>query len=293
MGEDEVLRRLISEAEAEQERGQRGMTRFIQRWRKELQAMSGSDWSIVDGPGSSSTPKTPPEVPHLPAVPPMPVRQVLEGRNLNVEGEAPAGPQAAAPEISTPSRSDPPPPLRIAPPGLYRDVKAGRHAGAGGEGEPMEQIAKALQNQTAELASLVRNQVEGAGTQPQGTIKGLGRQSEELVFLLRACGQYEVKIGEGEHGQALANSLLAAQVGASTKLRQAGFKQKMTPRLAIGLAGPYWGVQERFALSAADFVSFTDAELDQFASEAARTAKQGADQRPPQPTGSRRGSCGI
>ena len=144
----------------------------------------------------------------------------------------------------------------------------------------MEQIAKALQSQTAELASLVRHQAEGGGSQPPGTLKGLGKQSEELVFLMRACGQYDVKVGEGEHGQALANGLIAAQVGAATRLRSAGFRQKMTQRLAIGLAGPFWGVHERHALSASDFIGYTDAELDQFASEA-RGAKGTNDQRPP------------
>ena len=48
----------------------------------------------------------------------------------------------------------------------------------------------------------------GSGSQPAGTFKGLGRQSEELVFLMRACGQYDVKIGENEYGQVLANGLM-------------------------------------------------------------------------------------
>ena len=102
------------------------------------------------------------------------------------------------------------------------------------------------------------------------------------MFLLRACGQYQVRVGEGEHGQALANSLVAAQVGASTKLRAAGFRQRMTQRLAVGLAGPYWGVNDKFSLSAADFIAYTDAELDQFASEA-RMQRQTGEQRPPPP----------
>ena len=86
--------------------------------------------------------------------------------------------------------------------------------------------------------------------------------SEELVFLLRACGQYTVEVGAGEHGAGLATAFLSAQAGASTKLRAAGFRQKVTPRLAVGLAGPYWGTQEKFSLSAADFLPCTDAELD-------------------------------
>ena len=46
-----------------------------------------------------------------------------------------------------------------------------------------------------------------------------------------------------------------------------GSVRKITPRLAIGLAGPFWGTQEAFALSAADFVACSDAELDNFAME--------------------------
>lgn len=59
------------------------------------------------------------------------------------------------------------------------------------------------------------------------------------------ASQYDVKVGENEHGQALANGLLAAQVGAATKLRNAGFRQRMTHRLAVGLAGPFCGAHER------------------------------------------------
>jgi hypothetical protein len=57
----------------------------------------------------------------------------------------------------------------------------------------------------------------------------------------------------------------------------------VTPRLAVGLAGPYWGTQEKFSLSAADFLPCTDAELDQYAIDA-RTGKQASDQRPAVPT---------
>ena len=57
----------------------------------------------------------------------------------------------------------------------------------------------------------------------------------------------------------------------------------MTTRLAIGIAGPFWGTQEAFALSAADFVACSDAELDNFAMES-RTGKVIKEQRPAMPT---------
>ena len=61
-----------------------------------------------------------------------------------------------------------------------------------------------------------------------------------------------------------------------------GFKQKVTSRLAIGLAGPYWGTQDKHSLTAADFLAHTDAELDAFAQEL-RSNKPGHDQRPQPP----------
>ena len=164
--------------------------------------------------------------------------------------------------------------VRIAPPSVFRgDRKAG--AGEGQERvESMARIAQAIQHQTAKLATLVRHQAE-TSTQPSGTLKGLGKAAEELVFVLRACGQYEVGLGAGEHGQALANALIAAQVGASSKLRAAGFRQKMTQR-------GFWGTHEKHCLGASEFITFTDAELDAFSSEA-RGSRGAGDARPPMP----------
>jgi hypothetical protein len=56
----------------------------------------------------------------------------------------------------------------------------------------------------------------------------------------------------------------------------------MTTRLAVGLAGPFWGSQEKFCLGAADFIQYTDAELDAFAAD--RTHKGGVEQKPAPPT---------
>lgn len=146
----------------------------------------------------------------------------------------------------------------------------------------MARIAEAIQHQTAELANLVRSQVD-VNSHPAGTLKGLGKQSEELVFMMRACGQYDVKLCPNEYGQSLAQGLLSAQHGAATKLRNLGCRQKMTPRLAIGLAGPYWGTQEKYALGVSDFVAHTDAELDAYAWENVKTKGQ-VETRPAMPT---------
>lgn len=100
---------------------------------------------------------------------------------------------------------------------------------------------------------------------------------------MRACGQYDVKLCPGEHGQTLAQGLISAQHGAATKLRNLGCRQKMTQRLAIALAGPYWGTHEKHAIGLADFISFTDAELDAYAWETSRP-KATSETRPAPPT---------
>ena len=245
----EITQALVSQAVAEQEKGQKGLTKFVRAWQRPSTRLSSPSSTTRNSSAPSwEVVETSPEKP---------------------------GPSTAS-EKTTPTA-----PLRIGNPGIYG--VGDRKAGAGDPGPaPFEEIARAIQSQTAEIASLVKSHTENTAV-PPGTIKGLNRTSEELVFLLRACNQYQVTVGAGEQGQALANALLSAQVGASTKLRKAGFKQKVTNRLAIGLAGPYWGTQEKHALNAADFVPHTDAELDAFVQEI-RSNKPGADQRPAPPT---------
>ena len=243
---------LYEQATEEQRKGTKGLTKFLAKWRRQIAANTpeksrADSWSLVGTTPEGSTPK------------------------------ASKPPESSSSRPTTPVR---PTFAVLPPPGIYG--KEDRKAGTGASAEPMTEIAKAIQQQTSELATLVKTQQEQTAVQG-GTMKGRGRPSEELVFLLRACGQYTVEVGAGEHGAALATALVAAQAGASTKLRDAGFRQKVTQRLAIGLAGPYWGTQEKYALAAADFIAHTDAELDQFAVEC-RTGKQINDQRPPAPT---------
>ena len=239
----QVTTELLQEALREQARGQQGLSKFIRVWQRQGGIPSSTPSSARTAPPSWEMVEPPPS------------------------------------ERSAVATTPPSTPLRIRSPGIYgqEDRKAGAVEGQG----QMDDIARAIQSQTAEIASLVKNHTD-ANAVPAGTIKGLNRVSEELVFLLRACNQYQVTIGAGEQGQALANALLSAQVGASTRLRRSGFKQKVTTRLAVGLAGPYWGTQDKHALTASDFVAHTDAELDAFVQEL-RTNKPGHDQRPAPP----------
>ena len=246
---------LYGQATEEQRKGTKGLTKFLAKWRKQLaaetpQSSTASPWSLVGTPKADvSTPE--------------------KSQDEITDSRAPAA------EALRPKQL-----VVLPPPGIFD--AADRKAGTGGGPEPMAELAKAIQQQTSELATLVKAQHETTVV-PGGSMKSLGKTSEELVFLLRACGQYTVEIGEGEYGANLAQALLSAQASASTKLRGAGFRQKVTPRLAIGLAGPFWGTQEAFALSAADFVACSDAELDNFAMES-RIGKPIKDQRPAMPT---------
>ena len=177
LSEEEVLKRLVHEADLEQAKGQRGLTRFLRKWKKEADRLvmqessrAPSDWSVVDGDlPKQATPSTR----STPSIPPMPA---------SFQDIAPVDHTSAA-RASVEEKGTPKGEVRIAAPSIY---KADRKAGAvtaSPTPEPVEQIAKALQHQTAELATLVRHQAEGAGTQPQGTLKGLNKQSEEIVFL--------------------------------------------------------------------------------------------------------------
>ena len=258
MGISELSRVLHRLGSTEQSRGQKGLTKFLSKWKVDFEdeedgALGASDassiprsWSVLnsESPGKVSTP------PGLAETPP----QVLEKSGT---------------------------PLAIGAPTIYGkgDRRAGAASGSGAD--PMAALAQAIQSQTAEIASLVKAQTE-VSSHPQGSVKGINRLSEEMVYIMRACDQYNVAVCPGEVGGALANALMAAQIGAATKLRAMGFRQRMTQRLAVGIAGPYWGSQEKFCLGASDFIHYTDAELDAFATD--RQVKTGVEQRPAVPT---------
>ena len=236
----ELTRKLYEQATEEQHKGTKGLTKFLAKWRRQAAAEDApsersrlDSWSLVEGgPMASQASSTP-------------------GKSSSRTSSNPATPSTKTLVV-------------LPPPGIYgqTDRKAGTGTGEGrGEAATITDIAKAIQQQTNELATLVRAQQDNSNV-PAGTLKVLGKQSEELVFLLRAYGQYTVQVGNEEYGAGLAQALLVSQAGASTKLRAAGFKQKVTQRLAVGLAGPFWGTQEKHALSVADFVACSDAELD-------------------------------
>ena len=74
MSTGELLAELIKEGEEEQSRGQRGLTRFLNCWRRAIEQetkgrsqRSDSDWSVVMG--KAETPLTSPEQVSYPPVP--------------------------------------------------------------------------------------------------------------------------------------------------------------------------------------------------------------------------------
>ncbi len=264
MSMEAVARRLHELGTFEQGKGQRGLSKFLVKWKEAAETSPESEgqtssWSVIP------------------------------------EGQVGVPSQRSRMSSASASPSVPPPPGipgsweqrtvgLVRPPATYgnNDRKAGAVSTDGSGTQSMARIAEAIQHQTAELANLVRSQVD-VNSHPAGTVKGLAKQSEELVFLMRACGQYDVKLCPNEYGQSLAQGLLSAQHGAATKLRNLGCRQKMTTRLAIGLAGPYWGTHEKFTLGVSDFVAYTDAELDSYAWESGKS-KGTVDTRPALPT---------
>lgn len=161
---EELLQKLIAEAEVEQTRGQKGLTKFLTKWRKTLREEQSKEiradgWSLPSDVSRRTTPITSPEgIPDFPTPP---------GLKPSIEPKGGDG-------------------VRIAAPGLYKDErKAGAGEGREGDAEaPMVQIAKAIQHQTAELATLVRHQSEGGAQNPAGTLRGLGRSAEETVYVM-------------------------------------------------------------------------------------------------------------
>ena len=266
----DFTKQLYEQATEEQQKGTKGLTKFLAKWRKQVAA----DASAVSSAPSRSTTSSW----GFPTPPASEKGSRSDGFVSSPEDHK----ELAQAKQQRAERPKSPGFVMLPPPGIYNRDE--RKAGTGGSTEDshMTEIAKAIQQQTTELAMLVKSQHETTAA-TGGTMKSLGRMSEELVFLLRACGQYTVEVGAGEYGANLANALLTAQAGASTRLRSAGFRQKVTPRLAIGFAGPHWGTQERYALSASDFLPYTDAELDPYAIDS-RAGKPQSDQRPQNPT---------
>ena len=180
---------LYDQAVEEQRKGTKGLTKFLAKWRKQLAAeptpTSSASWSLVGSPGEEQSVSTPD------------MQKAAKGEPTLV---------------------------KLGPPGIYGVDD--RKAGTGGppNDHAMLDLAKAIQNQTTELASLVKSQNDTAANATAGTMRSLGKQSEELVFLLRAYGQYTVEVGANEYGTGLAQALLTAQAGASTRLRNAGFR---------------------------------------------------------------------
>ena len=159
----DYTKNLYEQATEEQRKGTKGLTKFLAKWRKQVAAETpgrsrASSWSLVSNVGDGHT-----------------------GNFGTPSSQA----VSSAPSSATKPKEF----AKIPPPGIYKPED--RKAGTGGpaDGAPLMELAKAMQQQTSELATLVRAQTD-AGSSSQGTLKGLGRTSEELVFLLRACGQY-------------------------------------------------------------------------------------------------------
>lgn len=151
----------------EQSKGQRGLSKFLALW--------AADFEEIEEPSFSS--EDPRES----------VWSVVTADPLPQRVPEPPGLQ---PNVATSSAS----PVQIAPPSIYGRQVKDRKAGAGvASTDSMAALAQAIQSQTAEIASLVKAQNDQP-SHPAGTIKGLTRLSEEMVYIMRACDQYHVAV---------------------------------------------------------------------------------------------------
>ena len=140
-------------------------------------------------------------------------------------------------------------------------------------------IAETLKMQGADIAALARMQMEEKRAHP-GTLKGISRDDEDVVFLARGCDRHTVSVCPQVVGKQLVSALKSTAVGAGGALRDLGWTQLMRNRLAIGLASAAWGgrsVQtlEPHVLGAADFASTTAQGLDEFVVPTRPRAGQG------------------
>lgn len=177
----DLSRSLHGLAAMEQSKGQRGLSKFISLWSADFEGIEEPSFSSEDPKDSTWSVITADPLPQRVPEPP-----------------------GLFPNVAASSTN----PVLIAPPTIYGRQVKDRKAGAGATStDSMAALAQAIQSQTAEIASLVKAQNDQP-THPAGTIKGLTRLSEEMVYLMRACDQYHVAVCPGEVGSALANALL-------------------------------------------------------------------------------------
>ena len=132
----------------------------------------------------------------------------------------------------------------------------------------LKDVVRVIADQSNDLATLVHSQVDERKA-VKGTVEGLTAEDEELVLLARACDSYSVAVCPGMTGRHLYAGIKGAAVGAGGTLRRAGWTQCVTNRLALSLAGGYWGgrTEEKagpYDLLVTDFVPTTAQELDEF-----------------------------
>ncbi|CAK0902505.1 unnamed protein product, partial [Prorocentrum cordatum] len=149
---------------------------------------------------------------------------------------------------------------RHAPPGE-------RRAGVGGEIGPTgdSEMAAALKDIGLGIESLVKHNSESKSS--KGTPQGLGREETALVFLARACNRFNVQVCPSYTGTPLYQAIKEAFVTSKGELSGLGWPTCVTSRLALGLAGLYFGARDQHSLlphylSVADFPKHSQEEHD-------------------------------
>eukprot|EP00971_Amphidinium_carterae_P157208 3116614-Amphidinium_carterae.1 len=90
------------------------------------------------------------------------------------------------------------------------------------------------------MGELARMQLEEKRGE-RGSLKGIGREDEDMVLLLRCCNRFVVQVCPDTTGRALYKALKNASVGAGGHMRQVGWPVPMKNRIALGISSCLWG----------------------------------------------------
>ena len=103
----------------------------------------------------------------------------------------------------------------------------------------------------------------------KGTVQGLGAEEQALVDLARGCDSFQVQVCPGIHGSALYRALKESFISCRGDLKTAGWPCLLTNRMALGLAGLYFGGKSSDTapahhLTVADFQKASQEDMDRW-----------------------------
>ncbi|MEC8942146.1 MAG: hypothetical protein VYC95_05395, partial [Verrucomicrobiota bacterium] len=114
---------------------------------------------------------------------------------------------------------------------------------------------------------------DGLAVQTPGTLKALGHLERALLYLVRACDQFNVLFGRGAHGHDLARMIFHAMDLGGRDLQAIQYPTLPSPRLALLIPAVQWGGRDhesapQASLLAADFPKARPQDFDTFVRQA-------------------------